>query len=193
MSVRCFVGIELPDVTRKALADAGAALMAVDGTWRDQKWVAAENLHVTVHFVGSVAESLVPDLAEAIGTAVADLRGFELCGAHVSAVPGLRRCRMVWAAFDDPYGSCAELDSAVGAAASPFGEPPANRPFRAHVTLARARKPRPLLEQAVGAANDQLRAPSTSMSVRSATLFASRLTSAGPVYRRVKAWQLKGE
>lgn len=188
--VRCFVGLELPPDVVRLLSGACEALRRDAPTWRGEKWVADQNLHVTIAFIGSVADEAVSRLAGQIGDAVAGSRAFDLRFTRVRAVPGLHRCRMIWADFDDPDESCARLAERVLAAAEPFGAQRPERVFRAHVTLARARRPRALSAAAVQVADDIAHHMPGSMSVGSATLFASTLSSTGPHYEMIGSWPL---
>lgn len=190
--VRCFVGIPLPADMRRALVLASDAIRSQDAAWRNEKWVAESNLHVTLVFIGSIAENRVPALCDAVAEAVNSSSVFELVRSGIRAVPGARRCRMMWAAFDDPDLGCTALADALVEATVPFGAEHPEREFRAHATLVRARRPRPAGEGALAAANALLGGLPTSMSVRSATLFASTLTPAGPVYEELGAWELLG-
>ena len=57
--MRLFVGIPLPEATRRALTDGCDAIRADDSAWRTEKWVAPENLHITLAFLGRLpAESV---------------------------------------------------------------------------------------------------------------------------------------
>jgi len=191
--IRCFVGIPLSTDVRAALLRGCASIRSNDRSWRDEKWVAEENLHVTVKFLGNLAEEELPALVRALGTAIERLDSFEMPLAPLRAVPGTKRCRMLWGSFLDPDGACAALAAAVEGAALEFGVAPEDRPFTPHVTLCRARKPKSLSAEALELAQEALSGAPEQMSVPSATLFSSRLTPRGPTYCEVGAWQLRGE
>lgn len=188
--VRCFVGLRLPSDVSAPLVSACEAIRREAPAWRAEKWVPESNMHVTLAFIGGVAEDLVEALADEIGAAVADSTSFELPFDGISAVPNTRRCRMVWAAFDDPSGCCAALAQRVVSASVPFGAEQPDRDFHAHATLARAHRSRPLPAEALEAGRSSSEALCDAMSVRSATLFASSLTPSGPVYRELRSWVL---
>lgn len=191
--VRCFVGIPLPACIADPLVGACLALREADPAWRDEKWILPENLHITVKFLGMIDEEALPSLQEAIGTAVGPISEFELPFAGIHAHPNARRCRMLWASFFDPADACAALAESVQRAALGFGVEPETRAFRAHATLCRARRPKPVSEQGMDAAADALEAVPELMSVPSASLFTSRLTPRGPIYTEIGAWRLRGD
>lgn len=187
--MRCFVGIPLPDATRAALAGACSAVRAADPDWRGEKRVAAENLHVTLAFLGNVPAETIPLLREAIGGQFTEVRAFDLPFARLRPVPSGPRANMLWAAYEDPDGACTALASAVGRAAAGFDVPPDERAFRAHVTLVRTRRPRRVGERALAALSAAEPTIPAFVSVRSATLFSSTLTKAGPHYEILDSWE----
>lgn len=186
--MRCFVGITLPEPTRSALVAACDAVRAVDPHWRSEKWVTADNLHITVLFLGDVPAETIAPLSEAIGGGLAETHAFELPFATVCPWPNARRARMLWAAYDDPDGKCAALAAAVAEAAERFDVAVEDRAFKAHVTLARARRPRRVDERILSTlSTSQLDVPEF-VSVHSATLFSSTLTKTGPRYETLETW-----
>jgi 2'-5' RNA ligase len=191
--IRCFVGIPLPPCIADPIAEAVSVIRESDRSWRDEKWVPRENMHVTLKFLGNLAEDEVEALAEAIGDAVATHHTFDLWLADVRAVPHLRRCRMLWATFLDTDGACAALARSVDRAAQAFGVEPDERAFVPHATLCRARRPRSLSGSALDAARAILADVSTPMSVPSATVFSSRLTPRGPIYSPIGSRSLRGD
>lgn len=188
--VRCFVALELQPEIVGVLAAASSALRREAPAWRDEKWVAEDNLHITLKFLGPIAEDRIESLQFALATALADQRPFSLRLACVSAVPSAKRCSMVWASFDDsPDRACERMADGVDATVAAFGVEKESRRFTAHVTLARARRPHRLHTDALLAANEALNCTNASMSVPSATLFASTLTRHGPIYQRLARWE----
>ena len=51
--MRLFVALEIPTTTRENLATLIASLRAIT---REPRWVRSDNLHVTLKFLGEVAE-----------------------------------------------------------------------------------------------------------------------------------------
>jgi len=193
VSVRCFVGVELPESYAGPLTRAGAAIRELDRSWIGEKWVTPDNLHLTLAFIGSIAEGQLPALSSSIGDAIASHATFDIAFSGVRAVPSARRCRMLWADFVDPTGACSLLATTIEDAAAAYGATAEDRPFKAHITLCRARRPKRISEAALEGARSVLDAIPRSMSVREVTLFSSRLTPRGPVYSKVDAWSLRGK
>ena len=132
--MRAFVAIPLADETRAALA-AYAAALDLPGA----RPVSAADLHITVHFLGSVADGDAPALAAALESACAAVSPFRLQLAGARLAPR-QRSRMVWAALEAPV-EFETLARVVAAAAAPFApDARAPRPQAPHVTLARLRR-----------------------------------------------------
>jgi 2'-5' RNA ligase len=188
---RCFVALQLPSDVVDGLIRAGEALRESDPQWIAEKWVARANLHVTMRFLGDLDTAAVSSLTERLALACARSDPFELRLAAVSASPRGERARMVWATFDDDArGSCAALARAVEAAAVSIGLAPERREFVPHATLVRARTSKAVNREALSCANAAVSAHSISMSVLSATLFASTLTGQDPIYAVLAQWAL---
>jgi 2'-5' RNA ligase len=182
MSVRCFVAIELPDDVRALFAEACQTIRETDPRWKGDKWVAEANLHVTLKFVGHIAEPSVDALIAACRDEIARVPRFELETGAAVAVPQARKARMLWASFTDPEGACAGLAAACDRAALAVGATHEDRPFKPHVTLVRARNPHPVDAGALSAANALLAASPRTVSVAAATVFSSTLNQGGPTY-----------
>lgn len=179
--MRTFVGIELDDDMRGFLARVREAVCTADLAWCGDKWTAEENLHVTVKFLGELTESGVTGLARSLRLGLAALEPFDLrLSEPAHAVPNVRRATMLWATLADIDGSAALLASIVGDAAALQGVAPDARDFRPHITLVRARRPRPFRP------SERLHLSSMEpvglVSVGAVSLFRSTLTKHGPVY-----------
>jgi len=136
-----FVGVSLPHDFSLRLSAACSRLRDAEPAWRDQKWVATENLHLTLAFFGDVEESAEKDLNESLARVSLEHAPFELPFDRLRAVPSERRCRMIWAAFLDDNGSSGRLADDIRRA-SPFPVVAGrSEVFRPHATLCRARHP----------------------------------------------------
>jgi 2'-5' RNA ligase len=127
--LRLFVAVPLPAATASMLAGRVPERAGL-------RPLPAENLHVTVHFLGGVEEEAAAGLPQALATAVAGQEPFTLQLAELVAMPK-RRPRMLWAALkpDDRFTALAAAVAEEVAPSVPAARPP--RPARPHITLAR--------------------------------------------------------
>ncbi|MBW6468541.1 MAG: RNA 2',3'-cyclic phosphodiesterase [Coriobacteriia bacterium] len=179
--MRIFIGIDLNDDVRADLASLCEAIRAGVPAWRTEKWVPAENLHLTLKFLGEVDPASVDDISSALREGLAVQNPFELRVARpVEAVPVPGRARMLWTRCDDPDGRCALLARHVEDSLVSLGFPPESRPFVPHVTLVRARRPRAFIDHGAFTTGR-----TGSLSVRTVTLYSSVLARSGPRYERI--------
>jgi 2'-5' RNA ligase len=134
-----FVAVEIPESVRAAVAEAVAP-------WRDSfpqaRWVPAENLHVTVKFLGGTYPRLLGWIEGRLGEVAAGAAPFALGLSGAGAFPSPSAARVLWAGVDDPDGHLRALAEALddGLAAEFTRERDAG-PFRGHLTVARSEPP----------------------------------------------------
>lgn len=187
MPQRCFLALVLPPTAIHSIQRGGAAFLERAPAWTGEKWVRPEQLHITLEFLGSIEDSSVDALVGRMKKAAAGIRGFDIALNGIKAQPSLRHAIMLWATVRDQSSAVGGLrDRLLAAADRPSG--PA-RTYRPHVTMVRARRPRPVPERALEAASkivyDAGKVPDGIVSVRSVTLFSSTLSATGPEYREI--------
>lgn len=169
---RLFVAVWPPDV----LVDK---LRGLDRPVRPGlRWTNEDQWHVTLRFFGRVdaaGETALRAGLDAAATASA--------AAEVSAGPAPRALgRGLWVL---PVQGLETLAEAVAVATAATGLPPPGRPFRGHITLARARHPKAL--------SGLLRSPiADRWSVTEITLVRSDLRPEGARYEVLDRWALPG-
>jgi RNA 2',3'-cyclic 3'-phosphodiesterase len=138
-SVRSFVAVPLSAPVQSAILDATGGLSA---RLPDVKWVRkAENLHVTLMFLGQVEASLLARFGEALGVALGGHPSFTVSPRGVGAFPSLKNAQVIWVGVDDPSRRLADVARAVVDVAEQLAvgdvEEQRRRPFRAHITIGR--------------------------------------------------------
>lgn len=128
--VRLFVAIDLPAAVRERLASLCAGVPGA-------RWVAAENMHLTLRFIGEVEYGQAEDIDAALMQVRADPFEIELDGVGVFGKPNV--ARTLWAGVRKS-DALSRLRDKVEAAACRAGVPPEERKFSPHVTLARLRR-----------------------------------------------------
>ena len=185
MGLRAFVAIDLTDENRELLDRAKDALLDVDPAWTGEKWVSSADRHVTVAFLPDVDPSEVDGIVSALHEVCCPHDPFGLTLSGVRAVPRPARARMLWADLTDEERVSPGLASAVRAAVRDHLDPRPGKPFRPHATLVRARKTRPIREDALAAAAHVFATAgdvSLQVPVPALALYSSTLTRTGPVY-----------
>jgi 2'-5' RNA ligase len=169
--MRLFVALDLPWTLRAQLSDLAIGLAGA-------RWVAPQNYHITLRFIGEMPGHK----AEEIDLALAALRarGFSLELAGVGTMEKAGRVTALWAGVArNP--SLDLLRGKVDTALQRVGVPAERRRFTPHVTLARLddRAAEPRLASWVQAHNLFRAAP---VPVEHFTLFSSQLGKEQSVY-----------
>jgi 2'-5' RNA ligase len=125
--MRLFVGVWPP-------ADVVAGLAGLDRPDRPGvRWTTPDQWHVTLRFLGSMEDAEEGKRALA---RVAPVAGPD----QPVAVAGPSVVRLGPSVLCIPVAGLEDVAAAVVAATAGIGEPPPERPFRGHVTLARAKR-----------------------------------------------------
>jgi RNA 2',3'-cyclic 3'-phosphodiesterase len=176
--LRLFVALNFPPPLRQALWEATAALR--EPGW-PVKWVRVDGIHLTLKFLGEVAEEREPDLRAALTRAVAGARALPLVLGGFGVFPDLRRPRVVWVGVT-PDPALELLQHQVEREFAALGFATEARAFRPHVTLGRAtREARPAAFARFEAALGGL-AYEQAVVVHAVDLMQSTLQSGGAVY-----------
>src|SRR5260370_21973064 len=145
--MRLFTGIDLSDNVRDKLE---RLLMHLRPT-AHVKWSAVYNLHVSIKLIGEWPEQKLPQLEDALrGIPKRSAIPIEICG--LGWFPNPHQPRVFWAAVK-AGGALEQLVRETETALEPLGIAKEERPYSAHLTLARIKQPAPLqaLQQAVAA------------------------------------------
>jgi len=178
--MRLFIAIAPPPALREELA---ALAIGMPGA----RWVAADNMHLTLRFLGEVNPAEAEDLDATLSVLRAAPVAVSLQG--IGTFGHGRRVHAVWvAAGRDP--ALMHLQSRVEAAVVHAGFPPDGRKFTPHVTLARLKRPDPArLEGFIAAHNDRAFPAFVADEV---VLFESHLTRDGAHYEALERYSLVG-
>lgn len=125
---RLFAGLELPEDIRDQLCDLERPLPGA-------RWVAADDLHITLRFAGDIEGLVAREFEQGLEEIQAD--AFELRLEGLGTFGG-NDPRTLWAGVA-PNPALDALARACDRAARNAGLPPEPNPFKAHVTLARLR------------------------------------------------------
>ncbi len=138
MTHRLFVAV---DVAAPAIGRVAEQVARVRPLAAGARWTGGDAGHLTLAFLGAVAGDLLPSIAAALPAVAARHRPFTigLSGSGLFGRP--RRARVLWAGVTGDIEAMCALQADVSAALRGLGLPLEPRPFRPHLTLARARSP----------------------------------------------------
>jgi RNA 2',3'-cyclic 3'-phosphodiesterase len=188
--MRVFVAVEIDGAVRRRAARVSAVLSASLEPSRDRRsvaWVAPQNLHLTLQFLGEIDASRVKEAADRLAPPFAT-PAFDVAIAGLGAFPPSGPPRVIWLGVTEGAAQLSGLYREVGLRLAGLGLPTDARPFHAHLTLGRVRTVRgPGLRDAMAAARA---ADAGRCRVDHVTLFESRLSQTGAAYSVVAVSRL---
>jgi 2'-5' RNA ligase len=176
-TIRAFVALELePDSLRRTVQIADRLRMGSGAS--NAAWTPPEKMHVTLKFAGNLPLDAVGALTTQLASLASRLRRPRPCASRLGAFPTVQSARIVILELEDSSGELGELATRVDELLFSHGIPREERPFRAHVTLARLKRPvdarRWLPPDPSAGAGD--------CAMAGLTLFRSQLSAAGSTY-----------
>lgn len=160
---------------RDALASSLDELSGVKLRWQTQA-----QLHITLKFLGELAESRVSELEATLEKAISSIPEFDILLEKSGCFPQQGPLRIVWAGVADPSGNMSACAASIEEHFSEIGFPKEKRTFSPHITLARVKT-----DNSHGELRERVQAmklPSIAQHVHSVSLFQSRLLSSGAEY-----------
>ena len=156
------------------------------------KWVRAGDVHLTLHFFGYLTEEKITSIIKALSRPLEELKSFQVFLKRIGGFPNLRRPRVLWVGFGGEVTRLEHLKSVTDSALRSIKIPLEDRPFKAHLTLARLKAGLPddgqkLLSDIVDFNCDR------PFKVEEVVLFKSVLTPKGPIYSRLHTYKLHGK
>jgi len=107
------------------------------------RYVAPESMHFTLKFLGEISEEEAVRLGAALGALEDEVASFPVSVGNVGAFPNFRGPRVVWVGVDYGAEDMIRLADRVDEICSGIGLEGDRKPFRPHLTIARARDRRP--------------------------------------------------
>jgi 2'-5' RNA ligase len=193
--VRLFVAFELPAIVRERIARRVADLR---GRLPAASWVPAERLHLTLAFLGDVDAARLEPLAAALTPVFGGCPRLRLRLGGAGTFPPDRPARVAWIAVEsdaptDASTAC-DLEALEGAVrraiAAVLRQALDGRPYHAHVTVARPR--RPWARSAASTFRLECAEIAGEWDAERAVLMESRLGSGGARYSVVQEYALAG-
>lgn len=178
-STRTFIAVPAND---GVLSQAQAVIQSLRVLTDNVRWVAPDNLHWTLQFLGEVTDEDIYPICREVSREVSDLEPYALEAHGVSAFPSIEKPRTVWLGAGQGSDALCQLQDGIEERMARLGFRPERRRFTPHLTIGRV--------QQGSHGGDALSARLTEladldcgrMEVDEVLVFGSELTREGPMY-----------
>jgi 2'-5' RNA ligase len=186
--IRAFIAVDLDDPVIEKVCNVVEILKP---RITEIRWLRKENLHLTLKFLGNIAESQVQPITAALRHPLGLFSPCTISAKGLGVFPDFRRPKILWVGLtgDQLVQLAAEIESAL----MPLGFTPENRAFTPHLTIGRWRegsRPAKNLRQEIDSLNDF---EFGACAVRQIVLFQSVLKPEGASYSELRTIQLGTE
>jgi 2'-5' RNA ligase len=177
-TIRTFIAVPIPDAVAVFLRQVQAQLQSLG---RNIRWVATQNIHLTLKFLGEIDPIRIPAVAAQLDSAAGSIPPFAIKARGVGVFPNLRNARVVWVGLAGDIDRLIAIQATLESGLESIGFSREARGFHAHLTIGRTlrRIDARTLDAALEPLSD---ATSDAFPVDRLTLFKSMLKPAGAEY-----------
>ena len=184
--IRSFIAIEMSLPVKTKIEDIQNKLKS---SASDIRWAKADSIHLTLKFLGTIAEEQIPEISDSIESCCTTSAPFTLTVNTLGAFPGDKNPRVIWIGTEDGTGTLVSLQQCVEKKLSTIGFKEEKRAFSPHLTLGRIKSPkgkRDLMQRVAEHKNCEC----GTLDVQEICLFKSDLKPGGAVHTKLKTFQL---
>jgi 2'-5' RNA ligase len=188
--LRAFIALEIPAKVQKDIYHATSNLRSEIGSLI--RWVPAENMHLTLKFLGDISSANVQFLTQMIRVEADSHHCLDIRLTGPGAFPSPKRPRMIYIGIQAP-AELEALQHAVESAARRLGYGSEERSFSPHLTVGRVKQNLSAIDQQkIRHMLEATKIDSLGTArVDSVHLYKSDLKPTGPVYTKLYSAPLK--
>jgi len=175
--IRAFIAVNLAPMVIEEIAKMQSLLQIAKG---DIRWTRPEGWHLTVKFLGDIAQNQIEPTLETLREALRTQPPLHVVAQGLGAFPNLRRPRVLWAGLSG--GGLKALSETIETALMPLHFPPEDHEFTPHATLGRIRSLRGW-ERVLAVVKEHEQTRFGESLIDHVVLYQSELRPDGAVYR----------
>ena len=188
-NIRAFLAIDPPENILQAMSRLQEKLKReISGRI---SWTKPQGQHLTLKFFGDISTADVNNICTAVQKRIVSEPKLNLKIENLGVFPDARRPRVIWCGVSGDVERLSVLQKKIDSDLAAIGFPAEDRPFRAHLTLARIKD----LHGLTGI-NEALIKYNTftagEFSCKELILFQSRLSPQGAIYTKLAEFALGG-
>jgi 2'-5' RNA ligase len=183
---RVFFGISLPSKIQRKIYE-----LATDLAIPKARITPAENLHLTLRFIGNANDEQIEFFKRRLEKACKKFKPFEIRLGEVGAFSSIKKARVVWIGISVGGEQIKELAWETEKAARKLGFKEEKR-FHPHITFARSKFPLDIINHVESLEEEAKKLFGKSVKVKKITLFESKLSSSAAEYLVLHEFTLAG-
>ena len=133
--IRAFIAT---NIDSRIICEVAETIIQLRRAIPEVRWVAPDNIHLTVKFLGDIDPSRVDPIANALEQALTLFPRFTINAKDLGVFPDLRRPRVLWIGLEGK--KLLELASKIETVLDPLGFSTEKRGFQPHLTIGRWRQ-----------------------------------------------------
>ena len=136
VNIRAFICFKLP---RRIILSIRELQESIKKSGLQIRWVKAENIHLTIKFIGDIRLPDIDDIGLAIKETAGDFAPLLLSAQGSGVFPNLKRPRVIWTGLSGQIEELIGLQKILDKKLRLIGFPKEKRPFKGHLTIGRVK------------------------------------------------------
>ncbi|MCM8792452.1 MAG: RNA 2',3'-cyclic phosphodiesterase [Candidatus Omnitrophica bacterium] len=159
----------------------------------DVKWVKAENIHITLKFLGEIKEDKIPLVKKIMDSVGERINPFVVSISSLGVFPKKELPKIIWVGIEKGNEELKNIAEALDDKIKKIGIPKEKRPFTSHITLGRLRSLQNVkkLTERLEPLSEYIIQEKKEFTVKEIVLYKSTLVSHGPIYEELYVRNLK--
>lgn len=189
--MRAFIAVDIDTKVRALLDEIVSRLKkGVLFTSAMPNWVAIENIHLTLKFLGEITDSDLKLISETLNNIASDLSPINISVEKLGVFPNKKTPKVLWIGINKGKKEIMALQQRVESALANLGFEPDEREFTAHLTLARIKSLRGTTAM-MDVVTSHMNMSAGECAINEITVYQSVLQKSGPIYTPIEKFQFK--
>jgi RNA 2',3'-cyclic 3'-phosphodiesterase len=138
-AIRTFICLDIPESIKERIEKLQRELRQMDA---QVSWVKPANIHLTLKFLGDVAQTKIPTVSAAVNRPTGSCSPFQVTVGETGCFPSRRNPRVLWIGIAQMPDALRRLHKEIEDELAREGFAREAKKFNPHLTIARLRNPR---------------------------------------------------
>lgn len=180
--MRAFIAVDIDEVVRKEIDGIMTRLKkGAQFTSANPAWVSADNIHITLKFLGEISDDMIPKIEKVLKKTAAETKPFDLEIRKIGVFPDMHRPKVVWIGIDHGKKLLFNLQENLEKKMVLNEFESEDRPFSPHITIARLKSLKGTA-QFMDVVHSHVSCSAGTCLIKELILFKSVLKPGGPEY-----------